>query len=157
MSNGLPELAQRLVNELDELAQMVERVQSAWQRFQHSSDSFYLDSVALNLHSFYNGLEHLFELIAIHVDGARPEGTNWHQALLAQMASEIPQIRPAVISEPSCDRLNDYRRFRHIVRHTYTFQFDAERIEPFIDAIAPTFAQVQDEIAAFAIFLQNRA
>ncbi|MCY7273577.1 MAG: hypothetical protein LH702_07480 [Phormidesmis sp. CAN_BIN44] len=157
MSHELLELAQRLINELGELAQIVERVKSAWRRFQRSSDSLYLDSVALNLHSFYNGLEHLFELIAIHIDDARPEGTNWHQTLLGQMASEIPQVRPAVISELSHDRLNDYRRFRHIVRHTYTFQFDAERIRPFIEAISMTFAQVQNELTAFAAFLQDRA
>lgn len=73
------------------------------------------------------------------------------------MTSEVPQIRPAVISEASRDHLTDYRRFRHVVRHTYSFQFDAERIQPFISDLSTTFIQVQHEITAFAVFLQNRA
>jgi hypothetical protein len=47
----------------------------------------------------------------------------------------------------------DYQNWRNVS----SFQFDAERIEPFVDAIAPTFSQVQNEIAAFATFLQNQA
>jgi len=49
-----------------------------------------LDGVALNLHGFYAGLERLFELIAAIVDGTVPQGANWHQILLEQMATEAP-------------------------------------------------------------------
>jgi len=41
-----------------------------------------LDGVALNLHSFYSGIERIFELIAANVDDIRPVGENWHQTLL---------------------------------------------------------------------------
>ncbi len=150
-------LAQRLVDELSEIEQIIARVKTAWQQFQRSSDSLYLDSVALNLHGFYNGLEHLFELIALHVDASRPEGTNWHQRILDQMALEVPTVRPAIISEDTRDRLNDYRRFRHIVRHTYTFQFDPDRIQPFIEALTLTFEQVNAELIAFVQFIQYSA
>ena len=55
----------------------------------------YLDSVALNLHSFYSGLERLFE-IARHIDCSVPEGETWHRDLLDQMACEVADIRPAI-------------------------------------------------------------
>ena len=70
-----------------------------WQRALRAADDYYLDGVALNLHGFYAGLERIFELIAAIVDGQKPEGENWHQALLHQMTLEVPAIRPAVISE----------------------------------------------------------
>jgi len=66
------------------------RAQEGWRRAQRSSDDLYLDGVALNLHGFYAGLERLFELIAAIVDGTVPQGANWHQILLEQMATEAP-------------------------------------------------------------------
>jgi len=99
VNERLLKLAQRLVDELIELGQVVQRAQEGWRRAQQSSDDFYLDGVALNLHSFYGGLERLFELIAATVDIALPQGANWHQVLIEQMAAEVPGVRPAVISE----------------------------------------------------------
>ncbi|HED03416.1 MAG TPA: hypothetical protein ENI60_01445 [Candidatus Fraserbacteria bacterium] len=64
MNERFLRLARRLADELSELEQVVKRAQEGWRRVQQSSDDFYLDSVALNLHGFYAGLERLFELIA---------------------------------------------------------------------------------------------
>ena len=69
-------------DELMELASVVERVQEGWRRSRRSEDDFYLDSVALNLHGFYAGMERLFELIAVTIDGSIPQGANWHQLLV---------------------------------------------------------------------------
>lgn len=82
---------------------MIERAEEGWRRAQELSDDFYVDGVALNLHGFYVGLERLFALIATIVDAAMPQGANWHQMLLRQMAAEVPRIRPAVISEGTLD------------------------------------------------------
>jgi len=76
LNEQLCKLAQRIRNELSELELLVKRAQEAWQRIQQFSDELYLDSVALNLHSFYNGLERLFELIAAVVDRQLPQGAN---------------------------------------------------------------------------------
>ena len=61
-------------------------------------DDYYLDGMALNLHSFYAGIERLFEMIVETVDGSVPQGADWHQLLVEQMAREIPDIRPAVLT-----------------------------------------------------------
>ena len=86
-------------------------------------------AVALNLHGFYAGLERLFELIAATVDGSVPQGANWHQISLEQMAAEIAKIRPAVISGDSRDALDEYQGFRHIVRNIYTYKFDPVKVQ----------------------------
>jgi len=80
-------LAQRIQGELVELERLVERAQEGWRRAQQSSDDYYLDGVALNLHGFYAGLERLFTLVNSHIDRNLPGGVNWHQVLLQQMAT----------------------------------------------------------------------
>ena len=111
MNGKLQQLSKRIRNELAELEMVSQRVIEGLSRAKQSGDHFYLDSVALNLHSLYSGLERIFELIAGVINGKKPEGENWHQELLQQMATEIPKIRPAVISPSTCSRLNEYRGF----------------------------------------------
>lgn len=46
-------LVSRIREELSEVKKAVERVQAGWERSKRTGDEFYLDSVALNLHSLY--------------------------------------------------------------------------------------------------------
>ena len=156
MSERLLKLTERIRDELAELEQLVNRAREAWRRAQQSGDDFYLDSVALNLHSFYAGLERLFELIATVVDRNVPQGTSWHQLLLQQMATEIPPARPAVISDGTRDLLDAYRGFRHVVRNVYTLRFDPVKIQPLVEKAPAVFAQVRRELLAFARFLEQQ-
>jgi hypothetical protein len=72
VSDRLLRLAKRIQSECQDLARVVERAQAGWRRAERSTDDLYLDSVALNLHGFYAGLERTFELIATTVDGQMP-------------------------------------------------------------------------------------
>ena len=157
MSERLTRLAERIRSELVDLNRLVERAQEGLRRAQRSDDDLYLDSVALNLYGFYAGLERLFELTAAIVDGAMPQGANWHQILLQQMAAEVPGVRPAVISEELRDSLDEYRGFRHVVRHVYTFSFDPVKVQKLIEQAPAVFAQLRVELLAFADFLEDRA
>lgn len=76
MNERLLRLANRIRDELGELARVLERAQEGWRRAYQWSDDLYLDGVALNLHGLYAGLERLFELIAATVDGTVPQGAN---------------------------------------------------------------------------------
>jgi len=156
LNEKLLKLAQRIFEELGELARLVERAEEGWNRAQQFSDDLYLDGVALNLHSFYSGLERLFEIIATAIDGTLPQGANWHRVLLEQMTFEVPDIRPAVISKRTCEVLDEYRGFRHVVRHIYTFQFEAVKVQRLVEKAPTVLAQVHSELLAFAIFLENR-
>ena len=78
MNNRLLRLAERIRDDLSSLERLVHRAEEAWRRAEQSKDDLYLDSVALNLHGFYAGLERLFELISTAIDGSLPQGSNWH-------------------------------------------------------------------------------
>lgn len=54
--------------ELLEIRRSIQRAKQAWSLALNENDSLYLDSVVLNLHDFYNGLERIFERIAENID-----------------------------------------------------------------------------------------
>ena len=150
-------VAGRIRQELRELTQVVERTARIWQRAAESGDDYYVDATALNLHGFYAGLERVFEVIADGVDRVKPTGPNWHQELLHQMASEIPSVRPSVLSSEGRDRLDRYRGFRHVVRNVYAFNLDPQQVEVLVRQLRPTLEQTSQELSAFADFLEQVA
>lgn len=50
------------------------------------------------LHSFYNGLENIFNIIAKNIDSSVPTGNKSHQELLHQMAIKN-SMRDEIINE----------------------------------------------------------
>lgn len=117
-------VAGRIRRELDDLHDLVERVDRIWAERTTAATDYHVDAVALNLHGFYAGLERVFEVIATRVDQTEPTGAHWHQELLEQMTTEIPSVRPAVLSSSVRRRLDRYRGFRHVVRNVYTMDRD---------------------------------
>ena len=155
MNAKLAHVANRIRSELAELDEVVRRVEEGWKRAERSGDDYYLDGVELNLHGLYSGLERMFEVIALNVDGRKPEGENWHQELLRQMSTEILEMRPAVISESSYEALNEYRGFRHVVRNIYTYTFNRVKMRKLVEEAPGLFNQVRAELLAFADFLEE--
>ena len=148
-------LAGRIQAELREFTILVERIELGMEKAKTQSDDFYLDSVALNLHGFYSGVERLFKKIAGTIDGTMPEGANWHQELLTQMSIEVPGVRPAVISLELKEKLEEYRGFRHVVRNVYTYHLDPEKVKPLVKPIIRVRKKLEKELSAFARFIQG--
>ncbi len=57
-------LSARILEELNEISTAAKRVKMAWEKAIDKNNDLYFDSVALNLHSFYSGIEKIFKLIA---------------------------------------------------------------------------------------------
>lgn len=148
-------LSARIDTELSELKLVVERTLQAWDKAVKQDDDFYLDSVALNLHAFYSGLERIFEKLASTIDGAVPTAANWHQELLTQMQTEIPSLRPAIISYDLKEALEEYRGFRHVVRNVYTYHLKPEKLKLLVNNLEYTFKMASDELTDFGNFLKK--
>ncbi len=149
----------RIRADIVDLDRVVER---AIQAMQHSStrpseQSFLVDAAALNLHDFYAGLERLFQHIALNVDRVVPEGRDWHRELLRQMSAEAPGIRPPVLSPEASRALDEYLRFRHIVRHVYAFEFDADRVWRLVERVGDCHARARADLLAFSDYLESLA
>lgn len=151
-------LAERIRDEIVELDRSVARASTAWERGKVSWDQgFYLDAVALNLHGFYSGVERLFELTARHIDRTVPNGEFWHQGLINQMAQEMSNVRPAMISTDVAAGLDEYRRFRHLVRNIYATNLVPTKMQGLLARLLPLWNKLRAELTAFAAFLEQIA
>jgi len=148
-------LGSHIREELSEIRRSVQRAKQAWSLALNEDDSLYLDSVALNLHDFYNGLERIFERIAENIDEIKPEGLNWHQEILRQMVMEIPKVRPAVISQDLREELDKYRAFRHIVRNIYAHNFRIDKIKDLMENIDKLLNKLEENLQIFCEFLEK--
>ncbi len=153
MRKELDQLCRRIENEVAEIKEIRDLALRRWKKALRDED--YLGSVAFDLHSFYQGVERIFEAFAKSIDRTVPSGDRWHKVLLAQMTEEIRGIRPALISEETRTALENYRTFRHLARNIYTFNLDARRIETLVENLPDTVEKVCQDISAFLDFLKE--
>lgn len=146
-------LAADIQDELKDIARVVERAETSAIKAVKTGDDAYLDAVAINLHGFYSGAERLFENIARTVDGSLPDGDKWHHDLLRQMTLDIPAVRPPALRKETAYCLEEYLKFRHVVRNVYTFKFHPERLQALTKDLHPCFTAVQADLTHFAQFL----
>lgn len=114
---------QALVRQVELLSELIRQTEN------HNLRSGLVSGLALHLHSFYTGAERIFYDIARDIDGEVPTRSNWHQQLLEQMSVEIPDVRPPVLVEQTRLELDEFRKFRHVVRSRYAYQLAPERVQ----------------------------
>ena len=103
------------------------RVAAAWERGRRATvdQDYYLDAVALNLHGFH------------------------------QMAAEVPDVRPAMIGADVAEALDEYRRFRHLVRNIYATNLAPTKMQRLVERLPMLWAQLRGDLATFALFLEQ--
>jgi len=138
-------LINRIDQELTKIRESIAQVQRLLEKVKQTGDQDYIGTIALHLHSFYNGVERIFYGVAKSVDNSVPESEDWHRQLLIQMTLSIPNIRPALIREQTYHELNQFRGFRHVVRSNYAYELEAERV----------LALAEKLIVANQLFLQD--
>jgi hypothetical protein len=142
-------LSGRIKQSLFDIQRVVDRIENLMEKAKKTRDDGYLDGVALNLHGFYAGIEHIFEDVARTVDKSLPSGPVWHQDLILQMSADSGELRPAVIRAETRYCLDEYRGFRHIVRNVYTFHFKASRLEELVSGVRPCYQLVEKDLDSF--------
>jgi hypothetical protein len=155
MNAKMVAFAARIRTELVELEQVVQRAEYLLGKAHNMNDPDYLDGVALSLHGFYTGVEHLFEEIAREIDGSLPGGSEWHRNLLIQMSAEMVSVRPPVIQAKSRVCLDEYRGFRHVVRNIYAFHLRPSRLEELAKDLRVCYVDLTGDILAFCAFLEQ--
>jgi len=71
------------------------------------------------------------------------------------MMTDVPGLRPAVISAATSDSLDEFRRFRHVVRNIYAEHLDPERIRLLVEKLPNVWSSLDSELTAFAQFLEG--
>ncbi|MBI2149396.1 MAG: hypothetical protein HYU27_02170 [Acidobacteria bacterium] len=85
-------------------------------------------AAAYLLHNIYCALEDAFEQVSRTFENHVVDPAQWHKELLGKMFLEIPTVRPAVLPLDLRGFLNDLRGFRHLFRHSYDFDLNAEKL-----------------------------
>jgi hypothetical protein len=104
------------------------------------------------LHNFYNGCENIFRAIARFFENDLGPHT-WHADLLKRMKLDVENYRPAVIDEELYRLLEDFRGFRHVFRHSYSFELDWERERLVARKLGRATAMLRDQVEEFLILL----
>lgn len=105
-------------------------------------------AIGYYLHNFYNGCENIFGAIARFFENDL-SSQSWHTDLLKRMKLEIPGYRPAVIDDTLFRLLDDFRAFRHVYRHVYTFELDWERERLVARRFPATAKLLHEQVEAF--------
>jgi len=114
----------------DLIERVYERIFRQQATFRDSEES--VDSIAYRVHNLYGAYERLFEVVASFFEN-QIEGARYHTDLLRRMKMNIKGIRPALLSYPTAELLDELRRFHHFFRHAYAVNLDADRVGRIVD------------------------
>ena len=145
----------RIRQETTSVRDIIKKIINAWKQFKKTSDTCYLDSVALNLQNFYTAIEKIYTIIGKNIDKTIPEGSNWHSEILDQMTLEIKGVRPAVVSKNTKSKLEEYLGFRHVVRNVYSFNLNPQKIEPLVKNLQSLNKILKSEIEEFLQLIEK--
>jgi hypothetical protein len=109
------------------------------------------------LHEIYLGAENLMLRVAKGLAEPLPSGSAWHKELLTQLSAQVPGIRPALFDRNTAAQLDEFRRFRHIARHVYSFDYDWTQISKLLAHAGPLLVQLVNDAKAFKAFLVSVA
>lgn len=146
-------LAARLNKDLEQIQIVVESAVAQVNKADKTGDLDYLKAAAFSLQNFYMGVERIFEEVAKQVDSSLPKGASSHRDLLEQMALDINNVRPFVIDSTTFKQLNEYRGFRHVAIHRYSFELRPERIRELAINLPTCYQHFAENIHDFCEFL----
>lgn len=145
-------LISELTNELHKIEQIYQDLKN---QVSLRSTRERVESMALRMHNIYTGLERIFQLIAHDLNGKVPEGFDWHRQLLHQMSLDLANIRPPLIKNENLPFLRDLLAFRHVVRYSYGFELDPQKVKTLAKETIQKYPKVKEDLETFVEFLKT--
>jgi len=113
-------------------------------------DFIEMSATAMVLHSFYNGIENILILIFKFYDKQPPNSNKWHMEMLDK-AFISENERKQIFCNGIKERMEEYMKFRHFVRHMYGFQLEWERMEGLLAGINDFWETIKENINDFLL------
>lgn len=146
-------LIERIEQELTQVQEAVLQTQRLISKVPQTQDDdmkqALIAAIALNMQSFYTGAERIFYEIAKQIDGSVPAHADWHKQLLEQLSVEIPSVRHAVLSEMTLAHLDEFRRFRHVVRSNYSYKLNASLVIRLSEKLSTCSQHLRQDVRTF--------
>ncbi|MBI5025848.1 MAG: hypothetical protein HZC12_03785 [Nitrospirae bacterium] len=144
--------------ELSNISLLRDEIKIAARKLKKTSKNereYIIESLALKLHNFYTACERIFEKVAGEINGRIPQSLDWHKRLLKNMALDIKGLRPPVLSSATERQLEEYLKFRHLVRSIYGFELEETKMSPLIKGIDKVTGAFLKDIERFISFLRT--
>lgn len=106
-------------------------------------------AAAYTISGIYSCYEDMFKHIARVFENRIENLSSWHSELLKRMMIEVPDIRPAVLTEAVVTVLDEMRSFRHVFRNSYVFAIDADRISVLLKRWDTVKNEIRKEMSGF--------
>ena len=110
---------------------------------------------AMRVQQFYTALEDLLKQIAKSFENHIDTMSNFHKELLSRMNTEIPKIRPAVLSHQSFLFLDKIRAFRRFVRHAYDCELDENELLLIQKKTEQELTHLESDLQNFRSYIQK--
>lgn len=106
----------------------------------------FIEAVAVGgvLHSFYNGLENIFVLIAKTLGFDFKSSPQWHRNLVDFMFAQPNFLTPDLRL-----RMTEYMGFRHFFRHAYGCTIKWEKCSHLFLGMADFWAKIKESVNAY--------
>jgi predicted nucleotidyltransferase len=150
-------LKTRIEAEIVNLERIAQGVEAALERTGAHPDEFAIRALASYVEDFYKGGERICERVAVTLDNGLPQGERWHQVLLGRMGEQGEKGRPVLFDGSLLLELDEYRRFRHRVRHIYGYELEAERVLTLAQGVKPVLERVEAAVTTFNSWLEEQA
>ena len=108
---------------------------------------------AMRVQQFYTALEDLLKQIAKSFENHIDNMSNFHKELLTRMNTEVPKIRPAVLSSQSLLLLDKLRAFRHFIRHAYDCELNVTELLLIQEKLKKEYLYVERDLQKFRSFI----
>lgn len=153
MSAPTAEQRAALAAVVEENLAAIDRLGTRITRIDRGADYGRLAGVAYALHNVYNALENVFEQVSRTFENHVVDRGQWHKELLGKLFLEIRGVRPPLLQSAQRDFLNDLRSFRHLFRHAYDFELDADKLDTLAQHWAEHGAAVRLSLRRFSAWL----
>jgi len=110
---------------------------------------------SLKVQQLYTAIEDIFKQVAKVFENHIDDPSRYHRELLKRMNIHVADIRPAVISDETMAFLDRLRRFRHFIRHAYSFEFDTDELLLLQKKIASNMNLLAQDFRQFREFLKQ--
>ena len=111
-------------------------------------DFIELSAAAMVLHSFYNGIENIIVMILKGYGEVLPIGYNWHMELLEKTCIQCVN-RKIIFNSELKSQLEEYRKFRHLVRHIYNYKLNWTMMEGIMNNINTIWEKIKENLNKF--------
>ncbi|MFI5343066.1 MAG: hypothetical protein ACHQUC_02470 [Chlamydiales bacterium] len=108
---------------------------------------------ALKTQQFYTAFEDLLKQIAKAFENHIQDLAVYHKELLIRLNTEIPQIRPRVLSNESFLLLDKIRSFRHFIRHAYDCELKELELAQIQNNLKVHYKLLENDLLEFRKFV----